>query len=182
MFCYNEGYSDDEEESYVETVLYTNKVTTLPMVLSYEDTDYNFVYDIVPYGNGYKTISKIQIKDKLNKLLYICDFNINPIFWKKYVTTIKFKFIFNEEYLKKSSLVVTLKSSPQVGFSDYITDKYIVNRLENDESGAPIFLFKVDPISYKKNQRLYNTYQFGGKSKKRKYKKGKSRRKKYKKY
>jgi hypothetical protein len=168
------GMSPDYEGSsanitYIEFIFKTKLVTQLPMDLVIEQTDYHFNVFIEPYGNGGKKIKEVHILDKSNKPLYYCIFkDTKDIFWKQFVTEIKLNFSFDKSDLKQSTIQVELKS-PQPNTilnANYLKDKYIVNIVQQHSSGVPIFQFVVDPLGYEINQRLYNTYKFGGKSKK----------------
>ena len=169
----NLGITTDYEGSTnitnIEFIFKTNLVTELPMELVIEQIDYNFNIWIDPYGNGWKKIKEIHILDKSNKPLYYCIFkDTKDIFWKHSVTEIKLNFSFDKSDFKNSSIEVELKS-PKPGTmlnANYLKDKYIVKRFNQHASGVPIFEFEVDPISYEENKRLYNSYRFGGKSKK----------------
>jgi hypothetical protein len=166
---YEDSSADIEDSANIEFIFKTNLVTELPMDLVVEREDYNFHIWIQPYGNGWKKITEIHILDKSNKPLYFCIFkDTKDIFWKKFVTEIRLNFSFDKSNLKNSTIEVELKS-PQRGTilnANYLKEKYIVRRFQMHTTGVPIFEFEIDPDTYELNQQLYNSYQFGGKSKK----------------
>ena len=162
-------------------------------------TDSNLVFHIRKY-NLFKQITKIEIKDSNNEILYICDFTAQPIFWKLDVTQITFSFDFNNTNLNNSTVTVVLNSSKSgdIESNPFITSKYRLPPKKKGYRWTPeekpllekyipkitdifivdtvedgnILKFIIDPNTHSNNinSSNYNKFGYGGKSRKKKFK------------
>jgi hypothetical protein len=173
----------------IDSVLETEGMTAPTTFTVETNENYNLEYFIAPYGTrGYKMINTINVKDKSNKLLAICNFPTSPPFWKDYVTRIALDFSFNNSEPIRSTLRVTLKTpilverDDAVAFSkkprkseapgfDELVDTHIVDRVEENADNITVLTFKVDPKNFEDREQLKRRQAFrygGGKSKNKK--------------
>lgn len=184
-------------------VLGTHNITVsnnMKTIVTINNNSYICDFHIRNY-DSFKQITKIEIKDTNDEILYICDFSAQPIFWKIDVTQITFSFDFDDTNLVNSTVTVVLKSSKsgdiesnpfitpnyrplpkQKGhrwtpeekplleqYVPEITDIFIVDKVED----GPTLKFIIDPNTYSNNKKNgnYNKFGYGGKSRKKKFKK-----------
>ena len=174
--------------------------SNMKTIVTINNNSYICVFHIRKY-NLFKQITTIEIKNTNNEILYICDFSAQPIFWKTDVTQITFSFDFDNTNLVNSRVTVVLNSSksgdiesnpfitpnyrplskqkgyrwtpePVIQLEQYvpeITDIFIVDKVED----GPTLKFIIDSDTYSNNIKSgnYNKFGYGGKSRKKKFKK-----------
>ena len=174
----------------IDSVLDTVGVTA-PTTFTVETNDnYNLEYVIAPYGTrGYKMINTINVKDKNNEVLAICNFPTSPPFWKDYVAKIALDFSFNYSEPIMSTLRVTLKTPIPVEREDAVApskkiapgfnelgDIYIVDSVEENADNITVLTFKVDPKNFEDREQVKRrqAFRYGGRKSKKSSKNKKS--------